>query len=390
MRGVAVTERSSRPPVSELEFVGCLPVRVSRDEVEGPEWEGRKVEHWDAATETAWIVREPASPYHERPSRRLTALVERICQARGSDAACFGGVDLRVRQEDGTLGDFMQADETVYLRPSRSKLPQGVALMVGEDAYPDVVLEVDNTTDVRRGKLVAYAEWGFPEVWVEVPDLASPGRPRGLHPGLAIHLLENGRYVEAAKSRAFPGWRADEIHRALNEPTISEETAAVLWRVGRALGEREGTGPEDDSLLGGFGRRERALGVAEGHARGLVTGMAGMAAAILRRRGIAVSEGFAAELAARRESSPTGSPFSKRLPRRRTRRTSSPAWADGRGRLAMWFALLLLVSLTVWWTGGLEGRERLVPVVGLDSVILGVPPSRGKLIAWSDQGRLGL
>ena len=48
--------------------------------------------------------------------------------------------------------------------------------MVGEDAYPDVVLEVDNTTDVRRGKLVAYAEWSFPEVWVEVPDLASPGQ----------------------------------------------------------------------------------------------------------------------------------------------------------------------------------------------------------------------
>ena len=110
--------------------------------------------------------------------------------------------------------------------------------------------------------------------------------------------------MEAAESRAFPGWRAVEIHRALNEPAISEETAAVLWRVGRALGEREGTGPEDDSLLGDFGRRERALGIAEGHARGLNTGMAGMAAAILRRRGIAVSEGFAAELAARRGSSP--------------------------------------------------------------------------------------
>ena len=172
---MAVTERSRRTPVSALEFVGCLPVRVSRNEIEGPEWEGRRVEHWHAATGTAWIAREPASPYHERPSRRLSALVERICLARGSDAACFGGMDLRVRQEDGTLGDFMQADETVYLHPSRSKLPQGIALMVGEDAYPDVVLEVDNTTDVRRGKLVAYAEWGFPEVWVEVPDRASPG-----------------------------------------------------------------------------------------------------------------------------------------------------------------------------------------------------------------------
>ena len=74
--------------------------------------------------------------------------------------------------------------------------------------------------------------------------------------------------------------------------------------MGRALGEREGTGPEDDTLLGDFGRRERALGIAEGHARGLVAGMAGMAAAILRGRGIAVSEGFAGKLAARRGATP--------------------------------------------------------------------------------------
>ena len=303
MRGSAVAERR-RTRVAELEFTGCEPVRVSGAEIFGPEWEGRKLEYWHAATEIAWMVREPVSRWHERPTRRLARLLERIVEARGSDVECLGSTDLRIREPDGALTDLMQADETVYLHSGGANLPQGPQLIVGEDAYPDVVLEVDNTTDVRRGKLVAYAEWGFPEVWVEVPDRASPGRPRGLHPGLVIHLLEDGRYVEAAKSRAFPGWRAVEIHRALNEPAISEETAAVLWRVGRALGEREGTGPEDDPLLGDFGRREHALGAAEGHARGLNTGMAGMAAAILRRRGIAVSEGFAAELAARRGSSP--------------------------------------------------------------------------------------
>ena len=303
MRESAVAERR-RTRVAELEFTGCEPVRVSGAEIFGPEWEGRKLEYWHAATEIAWMVREPVSRWHERPARRLARLLERIVEARGSDVECLGSTDLRIREPDGALTDLMQADETVYLHPGGANLPLGSQLIVGEDAYPDVVLEVDNTTDVRRGKLVAYAEWGFPEVWVEVPDLASPGRPRGLHPGLVIHLLEGGRYVEAEESRAFPGWRAEEIHRALNEPTISEETAAVLWRVGRALGEREGTGPEDDSLLGDFGRRERALGIAEGHARGLNTGMAGMAAAILRRRGIAVSEGFAAELTARRGPSP--------------------------------------------------------------------------------------
>ena len=33
---------------------------------------------------------------------------------------------------------------------------------MGSDTLPDVVLEVDNTTDVRRGKLSLYESWGFP------------------------------------------------------------------------------------------------------------------------------------------------------------------------------------------------------------------------------------
>ena len=281
MRGMAVAERR-RTPASELEFTGCEPVRASEAEIEGPDWEGKRLEYWDAATETAWIARGPVSPSHERPSRRLGALVERICQARGSGVECFGSMDLRIRQEDGTLGDIMQADETVYLRPSAARLPGISHLLVGEDDPPEVVLEVDNTTDVRRGKLVAYAEWSFPEVWVEVPEIASPGRPRGLHPGLAIHLLEGGRYVEAEESSAFPGWRAEEIHRALNEPVMSEDTKKDLWRVGRALGEREGTVPEDAPLQSRMKRRGRA---AE---------LAAVVRAILCQRGLAVSDGFPA------------------------------------------------------------------------------------------------
>ena len=295
---------NSRTPAPQLEFVGCEPVRVTEADILSPEWEGRRVEYWHAATETAWVVREAATAYHEGPATRLVALVERICQARGSGASCIGATDLRIRRPDGTLADIMQADQTVYLRPDRAALPRDGRVVVGDDPLPDVVLEVDNTTDVRRGKLTAYAEWRFPEVWVEVPDLASPSRPPDRLPGLSIHLLEQGGYRESSASGAFPGWRAEEIHRALNERTISRETARVLWRVGRVLGEREGTGPEEDPLLGDYGKREHALGFAEGHGRGITTGMARMAAAILRSRGIAVSEGFAAKLAARRVTTP--------------------------------------------------------------------------------------
>ena len=298
--GKSVTRR--RRPVSELEFVGCDPFRVTAAEIVSPEWEGRKVEYWHAATETAWMVREPVSPYHERPSRRLAWLLKEICQLRGSDAVCYGAMDLRIREKDGTLTDIMQADETVYLRPGEAKLPGRSHMIVGEDDYPDVVLEVDNTTDVRRGKLLAYGEWEFPEIWVETPDLASASRPAGRRPGLVIHLLDAGGYRESEESRAFPGWRATEIHRALNEIVTTDETAEALWRVGRALGAREGTRPDDDRLLRKIGSEASARGITEGHARGILEGRAQgfweMAREILEIRGIAVSPGFVDRLSA--------------------------------------------------------------------------------------------
>ena len=281
MRGGAFAEPRPRP-VSELEFAGCEPVRVSEAALLGSGWDGRRLEYWHAATETAWVVREPVSPYHEGPAARLAQLVRQICLARGSDARCFGGMDLRLRAADGTLTDIMQADQTVILHPTRVELPSPAHLVVGEHDLPDVVLEVDNTTDVRRGKLFAYQAWGFPEVWVEVPDLASPGRQRGLRPGLTIHALESGRYRKTAVSRALPGWRATEIHRALNEQLLSAETEKDLWRVGRALGKREGTAPEDDLLMRRMERRGHARGRAEAGAEA----RAEAAASILRARGL--------------------------------------------------------------------------------------------------------
>ena len=110
---------------------------------------------------------------------------------------------------------------------------------MGSDPLPDVVFEVDYSTDVRRGrrgragKLDDYAAWGLPEVWVEVPDSTRTVGSR--RPGLTIFLHRGSGYVEAPSSRAFPGWTTLEIHKALNEVEESPETLAVLQRVGRAL-----------------------------------------------------------------------------------------------------------------------------------------------------------
>ena len=85
----------------------------------------------------------------------------------------------------------------------------------------------------------------------------------------------------------------------------------MLDRVGTVLGEREGTGPDDDPLLGAQRRRSHARGHAEGHAKGhaeghakgraeghaegRAEGRAALAQALLAARGIEISAGFAGE-----------------------------------------------------------------------------------------------
>ena len=269
-------------PVSLLEFAGCDSRPMTLAEYEALP-DGR-VEFFDSETCLAWMVREPGLMEHEAPVRMLAALVDRIAMLRGSPIRCLGESRLRLLDADRGRERSIHPDEMVYLHPKRRRRSGPGYLKVGEDDYPDVILEVDNTTDVRRNRLRLYEEWGFPEVWVEVPEAFSPGRPRGLKTGLRIYLREGERFGLSEQSRAFPGWRATEIHRALNEPVMSEETSQVLARVGRALGEREGTGPDDDPLLRSVGRQKQT--------EGRTAGRAGLVRAMLASRGIEVSADF--------------------------------------------------------------------------------------------------
>ena len=252
------------------EFPGCKPLHLPHDEVET--YDGR-LEFWDARTETAWVC-EPTSPYHEQPSQTLAALVHAVAGVRGSPIKCYGAMDLLVRDARGRRRWIMQADQSVYLHPRRAHLPGPAAMVVGENDFPDVVLEVDYSTDVRRGKLGLYESWGFPELWVEVPDRRAPSRPRGRMAGLTIHLLDAGVYRVSDESRAFPGWTAQDIHAALNETTPSARTYEGVELVGTRLGAREGTGPEDDPLLRSQRYQSRAEGVRQGRAEGIRQGRA--------------------------------------------------------------------------------------------------------------------
>ena len=265
-----------------LRFPGCQPISLSREEF--ADYDDR-IEYWDARTGTAWVVADKYG-VHEGTSRRLPHLAERIASVRGTPIVSYGSVTLLVRDADGRPRRAMEADETLYLHPTRSATPVK-SLIIGENDFPDVVLEVDYTTDVRPGKLILYEAWGFPELWVVVPPGATRRRPAGL----TIHRLVNGRFRSARTSGAFPGWTAKEIHAALTESVSSAATYRVLERVGRALGEREGTGPDDDPLWRVLGERKLAEGVAQGRAEGIAQG---------RAEGVAQgrAEGRAAELAA--------------------------------------------------------------------------------------------
>ena len=168
-------------------------------------------------------------------------------------------------------------------RPIRSSTPARCArdpwatpVEVDADEIPDLVLEVDLTTDVRSGKLDLYEAWGFPEVWVEVPENLAPSRPNR-KPGLAIYLLSEDGYVQAPESIAFPGWTAAEIHAGMNEARtasepISDATAAVLHRVGEVIRENWGTSPDNDPFMRMARAESRAEGMKDGLADGRIEG----------------------------------------------------------------------------------------------------------------------
>ena len=255
-----------------LRFPGSSPIPMLRDGFES--YDGR-IEYWDGRAGTAWVVAE-SSGVHEGSSRRLPHLVERIASVRGAPIVSFGSVSLVVRDAEGRAERALEADETLYLHPDRAATPER-SLTVGEHDFPDVVLEVDHTTDVRPGKLLLYEAWGFPELWVVVPPA---GATRRRPAGVTIHRLDGGRYRTSAESAAFPGWTAAEIHTGLTEPVPTPATSRVLERVGRALGAREGRGPEDDPL-------SRAL-IEEGRAQELAAAVQ----SLLRLRGRSFSPAF--------------------------------------------------------------------------------------------------
>ena len=257
----------------DADFPGCVPIPMTPEQFEGYDGD---VEYWSRESGMAWVLRD-GGPDHENPGGHLPALLMRVALERGSQIRCWGGLRMIVVDDAGQASEAMHPDQAVYLHPDRWT-PSGRHTVVGRDPRPDVVLEVDHTTDVRRKKLDVYAQWRFPEVWVETPDAPSPSRPRDVARGLTIYVLEGEEYRQRPASVALPTWHAYEIHAAFNEPVASPQTIEHLVRVGRVLGDLDGTGPINDPQIAGYMRRAHGVGqrtgFAAGHEQGHAAGVA--------------------------------------------------------------------------------------------------------------------
>ena len=293
-------EAGTRPP--GIDLPGCKPLPMTREQYN---LNARRLELWDAGTKTAWVLRDGPDEEHEIPAHRLTQMVTLIGAVRGANIAAHGARGL-VRRDQNPRERIPHPDQTLFLHPARARVrPSDNILLMSDHSYPDVVLEVDHTTDVRRGKLAVYEWLGIPELWVETPDIGAPSRPAALKPGLRIYLRKKGQFEIVSSSRAFPGWTARDIHRAMNEDYFpSDRTHVLLERLGREMGDREGTGPDDFPLMRSLRQESREAGHAKGLAEGLAEGRtaalmeahAQAARHTLKVRGIQVSEGFPADV----------------------------------------------------------------------------------------------
>ena len=289
----------SPPLVSELEFVGCDPLPVNYQQYVLLRESKRRLELWDRAAGTAWELRDGPTALHEWPIQALHEMAVLMGAVRGIPMPCYGSRGLALLDDDGNRLRVLHPDQSVYFSPPLHYDGHG-DIPVQRSGYPDIVMEVDNTTDTRKGKLALYEDMGVPELWIEVPELwreypgqPLPRRPRGVVPGLTIYLLKGGKYRRHPASRALLGWKAEEIHDALNNlDGLSERHSATLEELGRRFGARTGTGPDDHPLLRSIHQQGQDKGRTAGLSEGRAQGHANAVRAALERRGVALSPTF--------------------------------------------------------------------------------------------------
>jgi len=141
-------------------------------------------------------IRMPGQP-HEVANRVLAAIALTLAEELGFEFNDLGSMTMN-RPE---LSRGVEPDSCFYIQNAQAG--QGLGETISSDLPPDLALEVDiaNRSD---SKLSIYQAMGVPEVWLYQLEQVK------------IKHLENGVYLDALTSRAFPIVSAEQINQWLD------------------------------------------------------------------------------------------------------------------------------------------------------------------------------
>jgi Uma2 family endonuclease len=133
---------------------------------------------------------------HEALNRALAAIVLTLAEELGCDFNDLGSMTIN-RPE---LSKGLEPDSCFYIQNAQAG--QGLGTTIANDLPPDLALEIDiaHRSDT---KLNIYQALRVPEVWLYQGDQVK------------IKHLDQGQYVEALTSRAFPIVSANQLNQWL-------------------------------------------------------------------------------------------------------------------------------------------------------------------------------
>lgn len=182
-------------PISQIEITPGSAIRIG-----GVTWEGYiallKELGDDRSTRIAYEngvleIRMPGQS-HESANRVLAAIALTLAEELGFEFNDLGSMTLN--RPDLSKG--VEPDSCFYIQNAQAG--QGLGEVVSLDLPPDLALEVD-TANRSDSKLSIYQAMGVPEVWLYRRDR------------IQIKHLNNGVYVDALTSRAFPSVSAEQL-----------------------------------------------------------------------------------------------------------------------------------------------------------------------------------
>lgn len=186
-------------PISQIELTPGSAIRIG-----GITWEGYivllKELGDDRSTRVAYEngvleLRMPGQP-HESANRVLATIALTLAEEFGFEFNDMGSMTMNRHN----LSKGVEPDSCFYIQNAQAG--QGLGETIANDLPPDLALEVDiaNRSD---SKLSIYQAMDVPEVWLYQRDRVK------------IKHLENGAYVDAWSSRAFPTVSTEQLNQWL-------------------------------------------------------------------------------------------------------------------------------------------------------------------------------